>query len=290
LSLSAQVVAELVAAGLSGGALVAACRRIEAADGATVSFLRGATVQRNSSKSATVATVADATVAPGAGAGKAPLAMLRASISNSTTLSRTAARVGAAILDRFDPKTGRCAIGVAALSRVCGVHRTSVFRAITALCQAGLVDRVSYGGINHCNAYVPKFATVEGALQSQSCHPISDSNKTTSEIKGGSVRRKPRRSEPDRRQMHMALPIAGGLADAPAGFKPTPDAIRAKAVQRLWKEWHDRHRGRSLKPDPVAWEAAIQAEIRNPGTGLATHDRMVLGPLEQRRTGTGPPG
>lgn len=303
MSLSAQVVAELVAAGLAGQRLVEACRRIEAADGragATVAFARPDTATRNSRKNATVGEVQSATVAPGAGAGKAPLAMLRAAIANTSGLTRGAARVGAAILDRYDPSTGRCEIGVAAISRVCGLHRASVFRAVAALVSAGLFDRQSYGGMGHCNAYVPRLgsrvvegapspdATVVAARPSQDCDPISERYISTSGVKGGAVRRKKRRFEPDRRQMHMPLPIAGGLSIS-AGFKPSPDAVREKATVRLWPQWIERHGGR-LQPDPEAWEAAIQAEMRCHGSGMAAHDAYELGKLEQRRTGTGPPG
>jgi hypothetical protein len=301
-SLSAQVVAELVAAGLSGGALVAACRRIERADGATVAFVRPEAVAGHSRKNATVTTVAptpNATVAPGAGAGKAPLAILRASIANATHLTRSAARVGAAILDRFDPATGRCVIGVAAISRVCGMHRASVFRAIKALVSARLIERVPYGGFNHCNAYIPclgdaapsRTATVAQIRPSQACDPISERYTTPSGVSGGAVGRKTRQSVPDRRQQHLPLVLTGGRSGAVPAFKPTPEALRAKAIERLLKDWDARHRGRAIRPNPQAWEAAITAEMRSAGTGLAAYDAVELAPLDEarRRTGSGPP-
>jgi len=270
-----------------------------------------ATVANNRLKNETVAraqneTVAhpkNETVAPGAGAGRTPLAILRATIANRAGLSRGASRVGAAILDQYSPDTGQCAIGAEKIADNCGLSRATVFRAIKALVEAGLFVKVPYGGMGHCNVYVPQFggagakgqpsqnATVVNMRPSQECDPFSDRDIIPSGVKGTAVGRKRRRWETDRRQRSMLLPMAGGKSLPQPEFKPTPEAIRAKAAQRLRRDLAQRHGGRTIADDPDAWLAGIEAEMQVKGSGLAAHDAVLLGALERRRrTGSGPPG
>ncbi|MUZ59547.1 helix-turn-helix domain-containing protein [Agrobacterium vitis] len=70
-------------------------------------------------------------------------------------LSVAARRVGAAIIDHFNRKTGQCDPSVDRLATLLDMHRATVMRATEQLHEAGLIECVRHGSRTHRNAYLP---------------------------------------------------------------------------------------------------------------------------------------
>ena len=73
-------------------------------------------------------------------------------------LSDSARRVGGAIIDHFNRRTGQCNPSVQRLAELLGLHRASIMRAIEQLHDLDLIQRVRHGSRTHCNAYLPNWA------------------------------------------------------------------------------------------------------------------------------------
>lgn len=315
----AQIVAELVAAGLAGEALVAACRRIEAAgraQNATVApvALAHATV----GEAAAAATVHETIHAP-----VRPLAVMRAGLNADAALSRAAARVGAVILDHFDGKSGICCISGPALAQKTGLHLATVWRAVKALVAGGHFIRMSYEGIGHANAYRPLLdgnsranATVDrrnsrsAATQSQReiYNPSDSGLGSMAATVAPKPPRKRRQRAPDPKQPQMLMPIPG---DAQRRVVPPvlmcrvpfKDIAARKATERLFEAWdkatkgHGEQAARQLEraPDPnffAAWDVGVAAERHAAGTGWAAFDAesdRLMAVAAAARRATGPP-
>lgn len=76
----------------------------------------------------------------------------------ATGLSPSARRVGAAIIEHYNKKTGQCDPSIERLARMLGIDRATVMRATGELCEAdGLFERVTHGGRSHRTAYLPRW-------------------------------------------------------------------------------------------------------------------------------------
>jgi DNA-binding MarR family transcriptional regulator len=73
----------------------------------------------------------------------------------SEDLSGTEKRVGAAIIDHFNRKTGQCDPSLDSIAKLLGVSRRTVIRAIGALVQKGYFHKTRHGGKFHRNSYLP---------------------------------------------------------------------------------------------------------------------------------------
>jgi|GEM_PF-2904069 len=309
------LVKHLRAAGAEPAAIEAAVRELEAelsrdatvVEHATVAKSENATVVENSAPDATVGKPdgrmrdwAD----PQALAGKRDPMLLRFVFARDTRLSRSARAVGQAMSEgAFDPVSGRFAVAAATLARKAGCNRATVFRALNALENAGLIRRFSYAGVRHANAYQPvwdMFASVAKVLRdpvapSQNAtvksEPAHQPSQNATQIQRDIYTPAPRGETVGRRappqQIFMLLPMSGGLNGKTHG-----DIATTKATERLWVAFNDLHKGRGetfLRSMPqAAWKAGVDAEVRNRGKGLAA----LLAALERdglRPTGTGPP-
>lgn len=70
-------------------------------------------------------------------------------------LTDGARRVGAAIIDHFNRRTGQCDPSIDRLAKLLNMHRTTVMRATEQLHAAGLIECVKHGSRTHRNAYLP---------------------------------------------------------------------------------------------------------------------------------------
>lgn len=73
-------------------------------------------------------------------------------------LSANDRRVGGAIIDHFNKKTGQCDPSIERLSALLGVDEKSVRRATHRLCERGLFKKASHGGKSHRASYLPCWA------------------------------------------------------------------------------------------------------------------------------------
>src|SRR5262249_14660204 len=76
-------------------------------------------------------------------------------INLSDDLSGTEKRVGAAIIDHFNRKTGQCDPSLDSIAKLLGVSRRPVIRAVGALVQKGYFAKTRHGGHFHRNSYMP---------------------------------------------------------------------------------------------------------------------------------------
>src|SRR5690349_11148381 len=110
----------------------------------------------------------------------------------SDDLASAERRVGAALLDHYNRRTGQCDPSLATLAKLLGLSRRTVIRANGALTRKRYFTKVRHGGKFHRNQYAPNwphFAAKEQAwkearraarhsrdvenlslLQGQSCH------------------------------------------------------------------------------------------------------------------------
>ncbi len=72
-------------------------------------------------------------------------------------LSSAAKRVGAAILEHYNRKTGRCDPSVERLARLLGVDEKTIRRATNDLVAKGLFKKSSHGGRHNTAAYSPNW-------------------------------------------------------------------------------------------------------------------------------------
>lgn len=73
-------------------------------------------------------------------------------------LSPSARRVGAAIIEHYNKKTGQCDPSIERLARMLGIDRATVMRATGELCEVdGLFERITHGGRSHRTAYLPRW-------------------------------------------------------------------------------------------------------------------------------------
>lgn len=79
-------------------------------------------------------------------------------------LSLSAVRVGGAILDHFNHKTGQCDPSVERLAALLGMDRASVLRATKALHDAGLIEKIKHGGHSHRTCYLPCWAKLNAVV------------------------------------------------------------------------------------------------------------------------------
>ena len=70
-------------------------------------------------------------------------------------LTGTEKRVGVALTDHFNRKTGQCDPSLASIARLLGVSRRTVIRAIGVLVQNGYFRKTRHGGKFHRNSYEP---------------------------------------------------------------------------------------------------------------------------------------
>lgn len=76
-------------------------------------------------------------------------------IALSNSLSECQKRVGAALLDHFNRKTGRCDPSLATLAAILGISRRTVVRAVKDLAAFGFIKKVRHRGNHQTNQYTP---------------------------------------------------------------------------------------------------------------------------------------
>ena len=74
-----------------------------------------------------------------------------------TPVSSAAHRVGNALIDHFNRKTGQCDPSVERLARLLDLDSKTVTNSTAALCDAGLFKKVSHGGYGHRASYEPQW-------------------------------------------------------------------------------------------------------------------------------------
>lgn len=65
--------------------------------------------------------------------------------------------VGAIVLDHYNKRTGQCDPSIDRLTRLSGLNKSSVIRAIKELQKHGLIRKISHGGGHERNKYMPCF-------------------------------------------------------------------------------------------------------------------------------------
>ena len=76
-------------------------------------------------------------------------------IALSDTLTKSEKRVGAALLDHYNHKSGQCDPSYGTLSDLIGLDRRTIIRIINGLVAARLFLKVRHGGNYHRNLYKP---------------------------------------------------------------------------------------------------------------------------------------
>ncbi|MGO7263759.1 hypothetical protein [Rhizobium leguminosarum] len=76
-----------------------------------------------------------------------------------TPVSSAAHRVGNALIDHFNRKTGQCDPGTERLAALLGIDTKTVKTATAQLCDAGLFTKISHGGGGHRASYAPQWQT-----------------------------------------------------------------------------------------------------------------------------------
>lgn len=302
-----QIVAELCASGLAGEALVAACRRIEAATTVGPSTGSGPEPSENPTVAATVGKkrfAADGELKPGADiaslAAKRDPMVARAALECVSGLSYKQRLVGEALFDHINAESGRCDPSIERLAGVAGCHRDTVFVAIRALEARGLILRFPYAGHAHANAYrvlwdnCAEIVSASENRRKQSGNPTrtqeENKNKHLSPVAAReehpTVRHRARRQgHADPRQAALPLPISGSKA------------LKAEAIQGREKaesSYFDRlvRQAKGLPAEQAVLSAvigdnallsrAMRAEKLREGEGLLTILRHL--------SDTGPPG
>lgn len=72
-------------------------------------------------------------------------------------LSGTTRQVGAAIVDHFNKKTGRCDPSLERIATLLGLSKTTVHEATAALDREALIKKESHGGRHHSASYIPNW-------------------------------------------------------------------------------------------------------------------------------------
>ncbi len=72
-------------------------------------------------------------------------------------LTDASRRVGAAIIDHFNKRTGQCDPSIQRLATMLGIGQASVSRATEKLHNLGLIEKLSHGGKSHRSRYVPNW-------------------------------------------------------------------------------------------------------------------------------------
>ncbi|GGF38398.1 hypothetical protein GCM10011321_31650 [Youhaiella tibetensis] len=313
MTLSAAIVRELVAAGLAGRDLVAACERIEAADapGRSPAAVRQARYRARQRElvASTAEPVGRIEVAERyvtrvtpepANSDRVAAPAVRSTIDKHAArrgvnaapgLSPSARRVAHQLIDHFNRETGRCDPSHGRLAGLCGLSERSVRRAVAELDATGLIERRRHGGRYHANAYAPDWGrlvaldngrlpgsvtpvTQRPVLATEQARIVRQTHIENLDSRSGYVA--PRRARrPNPAQREMLLPV------------PSSSAAREAAHRRLW-DATNAHLRRLGSSDAYAkalaalteqdWDRGTDAELRRQGSGLA----VLL-------AGTGPP-
>lgn len=302
------IAAAMFAAGWSDEMVGAAFRAGLGAERAHVHALPGGTVENG-----TVATVPKLAPLPaeqasngtvdisGLQVGNSPKAMARAAMAQHPHLTRSAARVGAAILDHHNTKNGRCDPSIQRLVVRSGVSRRSVCRAIKALENYGILSHKICGGRHHCNFYTFDFercamlaqSTIGDSANSASpdTQTLKENITTTSLSVSEVVGRKGKAKPPDMRQAE--LPVMRPIASGKRGGAITSSMPYKKASARLWKAFDGLHQGRgstfASSIPPEVWDDGVCAEMYERGSGLGVLQAGLMPEVRDNRTARLPP-
>ncbi len=90
---------------------------------------------------------------------KGDMLFAHAALNLAPGLSLKARRVGGALLEHFNTKTGRCDPGIKRLQSLLGMARTAVVEAIKELCRddTGFFTKRTHGGRHNTNFYLPRW-------------------------------------------------------------------------------------------------------------------------------------
>jgi len=220
-----------------------------------------------------------------------PLDMLFAfkALSLTDELSATDARVGAAVVDSYNKKTGQCDPSLGRIACLLNLSRRTVIRSVNKLVAHGFLRKIRHGGKYHRNQYYPCWARYREVVHSWSVR-----------FKGPARRQDAHGNDLKRNGCHFAgdevdtqtLPInrsitaahSKSLRDTPLSAsraRPSitwipPGAAAESAAERRWN--HDVHNQFASTPSvygkvieaitPELSAAATAAELRRRGDGL----------------------
>ena len=202
-------------------------------------------------------------------------------ISVASGLKPSDRRIGTAILEHFNRKTGQCDPGLERIATLTQFSTRTVIRAADRLVIAGILRKHRHGGHLGRNRYEPNWTRlraiacewdrafmVRGAPKQRGseCHMPGDSRVTqtySSNLKeeAGGKGKAPRPARP-----------------RPARARPASQASSVVAASAAERRWHDDLRRQLDKDDYIAIvpridsaieAAATRAEIAEPGTGIA---------------------
>jgi len=235
----------------------------------------------------------------------------RKGLLTTRRLRPCARQVGAALIERFNLKTGRCDAAVQTLADDAGYDQRSARRALAQLEAAGLFTRAVQAGRGHTNGYVPHWPALEAlAVEVERSIGVArpggaakpDSENRTLQLKpDGRVRQNQKNISPSdsggsgQLSLRVFSPIAGGgtAADGRAVSARRHKALVATEMALRGKYRRD-ERLRSFLAGFHALGAMDQgliadAEISATGDGLRTFERLLQDGGRRGGGGTGPP-
>lgn len=231
------------------------------------------------------------------------MAIARKQVGITGGLSGSAARVGAAILDHFNRKTGQCDPSIDGLAQKLSLCRRTIIRAIGDLDRTGLIKRVRHGGFSHRNAYLPNWKMLSSRTEiwdkrmadrgapvlqpvsplpprGQDCHLQGVRTVTQTHITNPDIQISPRGTRsaqrppnPRQREMLMPFPPSSSTAMIEAAKGRVSDAVRGHLLA-IGKQ----HFVEVLPTIPAdVWDAAYASDARRRGDGLSVVLRHLQG-------------
>jgi len=215
-------------------------------------------------------------------------------------LGSAAKAVGACLVDHFNRKTGQCDPGITRIGDRTGKDRSTVFRALTELEEAGYIRRDRYGGKGHRNAYEIVWKRMQQSStnddhvdqRSQDC---DGNGRTDATVTVARMRPKPLKEplkKPLKRgsagksfsnrtgQSHLPLVFEGGYRKR----RPSNRIVMEAKAEERWEGNLRRTLGAEYPTavnmiTPELMRAATQHEIQQPGQG---HDLILSAMMTNR--------
>lgn len=234
-------------------------------------------------------------------------------INLSGNLTANDKRVAGLIIDHFNRKTGQCDPGIERLARLLGISPRTVVRSVERLAELGHIHRTRHGGKSQRNSYQPDWqhfreidlgwklamsgkpsvVTVSAHRTRQSCHfgddksvtqtlPINQSVEPVVAAQTSPTRRPPR-FLPRSNGSAMGRMVQGSrppyssmkkpLSSAEAAIIAAERRISATLSNRMGADV-DRHADVLAAIDRTLMDAAVEAELKRPGSGI---DHLLSG-------------
>jgi hypothetical protein len=170
--------------------------------------------------------------APAAATADSRKAIARKALLMARTLRPAARAVGAWLIERWNPSTGRCDPSVGRLVKDTHFSERSVRRAIIELVERGLFVRAPVGGRLYRIGFRPVWAALQAlGIESENPDSAAESGRADSHGPQNHVRKPdpqvPRARDPAQRE--MLLPLDGGMEGAIRGkHRGDHEAIKAR--------------------------------------------------------------